>query len=188
MWSNALLAAVISFQATTAAPAQTLYRIDLKGNQTVWSQDQPKVSGSLLLFHRYPGGTLVSVKKSDVQRVTASRRAPERTRGLRPGGEIDIGITGGEPSAAASKAGPDGSLLAPGERKDGSALLNPDRRYRPDWDSKQVPGSNLPFPASANDYREGRTFAYPPASAVQQAPGEPPTMPQGSGEPPKGPQ
>jgi hypothetical protein len=78
-------------------------------------------------------------------------------------------------------------LLPPGERKDGTALLNPDRPYRPDWDSKQVPGLNLPYPASPNDYREGRTFAYPPARAIQEAPGEPPKAPPASGEPPKGP-
>ena len=36
---------------------------------------------------------------------------------------------------------------------------------------------NLPYPASPNDYREGRTFAYPAAPAVQTAPGEPPKGP-----------
>jgi len=51
-----------------------------------------------------------------------------------------------------------------------------------------VPGLNIPYPASPNDLREGKTLAYPPASAVQEAPGEPPKMPPSSGEPPKAPQ
>ena len=65
--------------------------------------------------------------------------------------------------------------------------MNPNRPYRPEWDSKQVPGLNLANPASPNDYVEGKTLAYPPASAVQEAPGDPPKMPPSSGEPPKAP-
>jgi hypothetical protein len=74
-----------------------------------------------------------------------------------------------------------------GETKDGKALFNPDRAYRPDWDSKQVPGLNLGYPASPNDYREGRTLAFPSASSVQTAPGDLPRARVETGEPPKGP-
>ena len=42
---------------------------------------------------------------------------------------------------------------------------------------------NLAYPPAPGDYREGKTFAYPPGTAVQTAPGQPPTgVP--SGEPP----
>lgn len=188
LWSNALLAAVVSIQAATpAAPGSSVYRIELSGNQTVWSQDQPRDAGALLLFHRYPGGLLVSVRKTDVRRVTVSPRGPEAARSPRAESVIVLGPTGGGSNAANTKAAPPGGSLPPGERKDGTALLNPDRPYRPDWDSKLVPGSTLPYPAAPNDYREGRTYSYPPASAVQEAPGEPPKMPPSSGEPPKGP-
>ena len=190
--SNVLLAALISLHAAPPAPAavQTVYRIELLGNQTIWSEDQPKDAGGLLLFHRYPGGLLVSVKKADVRRVILSSRTIAAGRGLRPGNVIELGRTGSGSTATpggAAGAAADGTELPPGERKDGTALLNPDRPYRPDWDAKQVPGLNLPYPASPNDYREGKTFAYPPAAAVQEAPGEPPKMPPNSGEPPKGP-
>jgi hypothetical protein len=186
--SGLLLAGLISLFAATPAPtvARTVYRIELSGNQTVWSEDQPRDTGALLLFHRYPGGLLVSIKKADVRRVVATRGTPALTaRGQRTGGAIDLGRTGS--GSAAGLPAPEGAELPPGERKDGAALLNPDRAYRPDWDSKQVPGLNLPYPASPNDYREGKTFAYPPAAAVQEAPGEPPKAPAGSGEAPKGP-
>ena len=165
-----------------------VYRIELAGNQTIWSQDQPRDAGTLLLFHRYPGGMLVRVKKADVRRVTTSRVSASGT-GPRTGNVIEIGRTGSgsTPSQAGAGGAPEAPELPPGERKDGTALLNPDRPYRPDWDSKQVPGLNIPLPASPNDLREGRTMAFPPASAVQEAPGEPPRMPQSSGEPPKAP-
>jgi len=193
LWSNALLAVLISIHAATpAASGSSVYKVELSGNQTVWSEDQPRNAGALVLFHRYPGGLLVSVKKTDVRRVTAVPRVAEELKRLKTGkdavpGSLPDPLSSGS-GATAGKALPEGAALPPGERKDGTALLNPDRRYRPEWDSKQVPGLNLPYPASPNDYREGRTFPYPPAGAVQAAPGEPPTMAPGSGEPPKGPQ
>jgi hypothetical protein len=187
--SNLLLAAAISLHAATPASAagQTVYKIEMAGNQTVWSEDQPRDAGALLLFHHYPGGLLVSVKKADVRRIVVSRRNSEAARGLRPGNEIDLGPSGPGSTAATGKAAAGATSPPLGARKDGTALLNPDRPYRPDWDTKQVPGLNLPYPASPNDYREGRTMAYPPGSAVQEAPGEPPKMPPSSGEPPKAP-
>lgn len=194
LWHNALLAAVISICAATPG---TIYRIELSGNQIVWSEDLPRDSGALVLFHRYPGGMLVSVKKADVRRVAAAPRVTEVAKKVQSGRDIKIG-TLGAPTASgsgAAKASPEGFLLPPGgeplrpgERPDGTALLNPDRPYRPEWDSTRVPGQDIPFPNSPNDYREGKTFAYPPAGAVQDAPGEPPKMPPSSGEPPKAPQ
>jgi len=191
-WSNALLAALISIRAVApAASGSSVYKVELLGNQIVWSQDQPKNAGAVVLFHRYPGGLLVSVKKMDVRRVTAVPRAAEEIKSLKTGKDVLIGPLAGRPSSGSNTAEvrtrPEGAALAPGERKDGTALLNPDRKYRPEWDSKQVPGLNLPYPASPNDYREGRAVAYPPASAVQEAPGDPPKMPPSS-EPPKAPQ
>ncbi len=192
LWCNALLAGLISIHAATpAASGSSVYKVELSGNQTVWSEDQPRNAGALVLFHRYPGGLLVSVKKAEVRRVTAVPRVAEELKRLKTGKDVVVGsLADRQPSGSGATAGsavPEGAALPPGERKDGTALLNPDRPYRPGWDSKQVPGQNLPYPASPNDYREGRTFAYPPASVVQEAPGEPPKMAPSSGEPPKAP-
>ncbi len=92
LWNNALLAAVISIHAATPG---TIYRIELAGNQTVWSEDLPRDSGALVLFHRYPGGMLVSVKRADVRRVAAAPRVAEAPKRLQTGGDIMIGTLGG---------------------------------------------------------------------------------------------
>lgn len=185
--SSLLLAVAISLHAATPVPAAgpTVYKIELAGNQAVWSEDQPRDTGALLLFHRYPGGSLVSIKKADVRRIVLTRRNPDPPRAARLGRkEIDIGPTGAGAPSVTEIGAPEAPAL--GARKDGTALLNPDRPYRPDWDTKQVPGLNLPYPAAPNDYREGRTLSYPPGSAIQEAPGEPPKAAPTSGEPPKG--
>lgn len=193
LWGNALLAAGISVTALVPAPPPPppqVYRIDLAGNQTAWSQDKPKETGAALTFHRYPGGLLVSIRKSEVKRITVTALPPEAIRGLRPDKDIIvIGQTGGGPAASGTGApgAPGTSPLLPGERKDGTALFNPDRKFRADWDTKQVPGSNIPYPNSPNDYREGKTLAFPPAGAVQETPGDVPKMPPGNGELPRGP-
>lgn len=197
---SALFAAILSLAASAVLAADAVvYRIELVGKETVWSQDHPREAGNVLLFHRTPGGMLMSVKKADVKRVVATTVPPAAAKNPHAG-EIVVGSTGdgsrtvaAGTAAAGTAAGSSAAVSGqpgprPGERKDGTALFNPDRPYRPDWDSKQVPGVNVPFPASPNDYREGYVYAHPPANATIPAPGEPPTMKQGSGEVPRGPQ
>jgi hypothetical protein len=189
--SNVLLTVAISVQALLQAPAPettTVYKIELTGGQTAWSQDKPREAGAALLFHRHPGGLLVSVKKADVKSITASRMTPEAPKAARLGkGLVVLGPTGASAPAEPGTLGAAAGSLLPGERKDGTALMNPDRQFRPEWDTRQVPGLNLGNPNSPNDYKEGRTFAYPPGGATQQAPGDVPKLPAGNGEVPRGP-
>jgi hypothetical protein len=187
----AILAGAVAAASTAGAPpARDLYRLELTGNQTIWSQDRPVASGSLILFHRFPDGVLLSVRGTDVRRIVVSKYQAPSVPALSPGGVVDLGTTGSG-SAAVSAGGAPRSTgagpLPPGERKDGTALLNPDRSYRPEWDSKQVPGMNIAYPASSNDYREGKTFAYPPAAATQAVPGDVPRARVETGEPAKAP-
>jgi hypothetical protein len=164
LWSAGIAgmpAAAAAATPATAAPATAaseLYRLDLGGNTNVWAQDRPQSVGGSIVFHRYPDGALMSVKASDVKRISTSKAQPT-SKGLAPGQQVDIGMTGpGAPGkgggSATGAARGQAAPPAPGERKDGSALFNPNRGYRPDWDSKQVPGVNIGNPNSPNDYQE----------------------------------
>ena len=186
--SGGNVAAARSQEASTKRPAETkqLYRLDLAGRQTLWAQDRPTQSGSMVTFHRYPDGVLVSIRQTDIVRIAAARYEASASRAIKPGGVIDLGVTGGgsASSSAAGGKGPAGpGPLAPGQRKDGTALFNPNRPYRPDWDSKQVPGVNIGNPNSPNDYVEGKTFAYPAPAAMQVAPGDLPRAQVETGDP-----
>jgi len=163
----------------------TVYRLELAGGQQLLARTPPVPQGTRLVFSRHPDGAVMSVKRSDVRRVVTVPLAKADARKFRPGEVIVLGPTG--EGGAGTTASNTTSPTRPGEAPDGKALLNPARNYRPDWDAKQVPGQTLPFPASPGDYREGKTFAYPPGTAVQSGPGQPPTgVP--TGEPPKSPQ
>ena len=189
MWRTTRLVAALSLGLTVAAGAeQVVYKIELRAKNSLWAKERPVQNGQMVLFRRYPDGALMGLKAAQVVRIVA---VPAKTAsaagapGLKPGEQIILGATAG--GGGASSPGAEGTAPAPaagtrpGEAKGGTALFNPDRAYRPDWDSKLVPGSTIANPASPNDYREGRTVAYPPAAATQSAPGQPPMMP----EPPK---
>lgn len=169
--------------AKSAPEAKQLYRLDLAGRQTLWAEDRPMQSGSMISFHRYPDGVLVSIRQTDVVRIVAARYEASASRAIKPGGVIDLGVTGTGSASSAAGGGSARPGAAPGERKDGTALFNPNRPYRPDWDSKQVPGMNIGHPNSPNDYVEGKTFAYPAAGATQAAPGDLPRAAVETGDP-----
>ncbi len=49
--------------------AGTVYRIDLLPSGTVLSKDNPTLKGNTWVFHRYRGGNLTSLRKSDVKGI-----------------------------------------------------------------------------------------------------------------------
>lgn len=161
--------------APVAAPP-TIYRVELAGTQSAWAIGKPEPNRNLLLFRHYPDGALMSVRAKDVRRVVAWREpaaASGPSRELKPGQAVEIGMTGGGSAAPTAGKTAGGRVAAPT-----TAPFNPSRAYNPSWDSKLVPGSTMPYPASPNDYAEGKTLAFPPASSVQAAPGEVPRSPE----------
>jgi hypothetical protein len=165
--------------------AQTrVYKIELVSGGLIWSDDPPLQSGEQILFHGHPAGSLKSMRRTDIKRIVAVTAAAPASAAIRPGEAVDIGVTGpgrgrtaSGPAVASGRAAGGSAALRPGEGKGGTALFNPDRTYRPDWDSKLVPGATMPFPNSPNDYKEGATLARPAGTAVQSAPGEVPKAP-----------
>lgn len=181
------LALALAVSAPRAAAESTLYRIELAGGQTILAKTPPVPKATRLVFSRHPDGAVMSLKRADVRRVVSVAAPPAPKVGVsevRPGTLLILGPTG-EGSAGAAAPGAT-APARPGAAPDGRALLNPQRDYRADWDSSQVPGQNMPYPASPGDYREGRTMSYPPGGATQSGTGQPPTgVP--SGPPPKSP-
>ena len=178
------------------------YRIWI-GNSEVLTLDAPRAEGAQVVFHRYPDGLFMSARTADVALVEtfkAQGTAPSSSEepgmrvsetvvvsapspGLRPGEVVDLGLTGEgsetlreRASALAAKAAAAEPVRPPGEGARGKALFNPDRDYRPEWDSKLVPGYSMPYANSPNDLLEGKTMSYPPGSGRQLNPGAPPTM------------
>jgi hypothetical protein len=185
------LCALLLAAAVAASPGVRVYRIELTGGGVIWSDDAPMQSGEQILFHGHPAGALQSLRRADVKRIVAATIAPPAAVSTGPGEAVDVGVTGSGRTRASTNqraAIPGGSApLRPGEARGGTALFNPDRAYRPDWDGKLVPGATMGLPNSPNDYREGATLAHPAAGASQSAPGDPPMMKPSSGEPPKPP-
>ena len=178
-------AAATPASSTVAASDGTLYRVELSGGRTVFASGTPRANAAWLLFRQYPGGVLMSVKRSEVRRVSPVAREAAPLSDLKPGEQRDLGAIGAAVRSAARGATPPANgtnagskeELLPGEGKGGTALFNPDRSYRPDWDGKLVPGATIPRPNSPNDYKEGVTLAHPAAPAVQAAPGDVPKAP-----------
>jgi len=50
-------------------PAAQLYQIDLVPSGKLVSQDAPVLKGTNYVFHQYPTGTLISVRKSTVKQI-----------------------------------------------------------------------------------------------------------------------
>jgi hypothetical protein len=157
----ALLACAFALQAEDA-----LYQIDLVPSGKVISKDVPVTKGMMLLFHKYPDGTLISMRRSEVKVITKiSAQAAIATNPAESVVQIgNLAFQGGS-----SQAGPT-NLSVAGARAGAPTLGK-------GFYSTVVPGQTIANPNSPGDYQVGRTFAGPPPNAVQTVPGAPPSMP-----------
>lgn len=76
------VAAVIFVCAFALGAEEVLYQIDLLPSGKAISKDLPTLKGGSYLYHQFPTGTLISVKKSTVKKI--SRMAPEATAEIDP--------------------------------------------------------------------------------------------------------
>lgn len=153
--------AMLGLIAILLLPASPVsYRIDLKGGATYWSAAKPGERSGRYVF-RTADGTLMSIRVSDVARIRQAAMPGK------PGDAIVLGPT--SPAAAARN------------QKVVAEQLHAARRRKPDQVLKQDayrPGVGEPYPASPNDYRVGRTFAFPPSGKVYEGPA-PTNVPEG---------
>jgi hypothetical protein len=86
-------AGLILFLAAGQILARTVQQLHLRGDSRILSLDMPVRKGSVLLFHRYPDGVLLSVPAADVLGVSKTE-IPTNVEGLRVSETILLGPTG----------------------------------------------------------------------------------------------
>jgi hypothetical protein len=165
--SNRLLAGAVLLACglTLRAQTTTFYEIDLVPSGRVISMDLPTTQGTMVVFHKYPSGLLMSLRRSDVKKVT--RISPDTAKSTNLAERVvqigNLAMQGGS-----SQAGPQNARTV-------SAPKGPELGQG--FYSNLVPGQSVAMPNSPNDYQVGRTYAAPPSNAIQTSPGAPPTAP-----------
>jgi hypothetical protein len=82
--------AVLLVCAVALGAEEGIYQIDLVPSGKLYARDLPALKGTAYLFHQFPGGTLISVRKSAVKQITrmtptAAAFANPKTRVVRIG-------------------------------------------------------------------------------------------------------
>ena len=70
MTKRFVIAMVVLACASAVGAQEVLWQIDLLPSGKAMSKDEPVAKGGSYLYHEYPTGTLISVKKSTVKQIT----------------------------------------------------------------------------------------------------------------------
>ena len=87
---NCLLAGALATSAPSA-PSSRYYVLELKGGSQVFSADVPLKKGRVLVFHRYPDGTYMSLSSSEIEKIVAREGELPRAEKLAPGETLFVG-------------------------------------------------------------------------------------------------
>ncbi len=82
MTRRLVVAAVVLVCASALGAEEALRQIDLLPSGKAISKDLPTLKGGSYLYHQFPTGTLISVKKSTVKKI--SKMAPEAIAEIDP--------------------------------------------------------------------------------------------------------
>jgi hypothetical protein len=164
MLSRLVTAAVLFACAFALRAEQVFYQIDLAPTGKVISQDLPVAKGTTIVFHRYPDGALMSMRRTEVKTLT--RITPQAAQATLPKEKlVQIGNLAFQGS---SQAGPSAAGAA-------SKTAAQPNGIGQGFYGNVVPGQTQGMPNSPNDNQVGRTWAAPPGNAVQSSAGAPPT-------------
>jgi hypothetical protein len=115
--------AVVLFLASPPAPEPVYFRVDLSPSGTQVAIGEPVIKGGMLLFHAYPDGKLMSLRRSDVKgtaRITAKEAAAPAATNPKPianlamqGGTATIVGASGQPAGAAAPGSSGPALTRP---------------------------------------------------------------------------
>jgi hypothetical protein len=146
------------------APAAS-HQIDLAPTGKMLTSDKPVLRGNTYVFHSYPAGTLMSLRRSQIKTITPITIdvTDPSYKAVQIG---NLAMAGGSTQAGAKNANTVKSKAAGGQQL-GEGFYS---------DLKM--GESLADDAGrSGDYQVGRTYAYAPATASQSSPGAPPTAP-----------
>jgi hypothetical protein len=87
---SCFLAGALAASASPAASSR-YYALELKGGSQIFSADVPLKKERVLVFHRYPDGTYMSLAASEVEKIVAREGEPSKTEKLAPGETLYIG-------------------------------------------------------------------------------------------------
>lgn len=147
------------------------YRVNLVPSGSVIAKDLPITKGTMVVFHQYPSGNLVSMPRTSLKSVFQISSENAKTVNL---AENVVPIGNLAMQGGSSQGGPQ-NLRTVGQPK--TAAPKENQYGGPGFYSNMVVGQGVADPNSANDYAVGRTYAYAPSSATQSSPGSPPTAP-----------
>src|SRR5512135_124766 len=106
------------------APAEPEYfRLDLAPSGSQVTIGQPVVKGGMLVFHAYPDGKLMSLRKTDIKattRITAKEAAAPSATNPKP--IANLAMQGGTATVVGASGQPAGAAAA---RSGGPALTRP---------------------------------------------------------------
>ena len=171
MRSRLIFAAVLLACAFALRAEDKFYQVNLLPSGSVIAKDLPVTRGTMVVFHQYPSGNLVSMPRSSLKAVVQIPAESAKTVNLAERA-VPIGnlaMQGGSSQAGAT------NMRVIGQTKAAAAKEN--QYGGPGFYSNVIPGQSEAMPNSANDYQVGRTYAYAPSSATQSSPGAPPTAP-----------
>jgi hypothetical protein len=80
------VAAVVLACTFALGAEEVLYQIDLVPSGKLISRDLPTLKGTAYLFHQYPTGTLITVRKSTVKQIT--RMSPAAAAAANPRNQL----------------------------------------------------------------------------------------------------
>src|SRR4029077_11316004 len=105
-----LLAAVAA-----AGGESAYYRVDLAPSGQIIATDLPVTKGTMVVFHRYPSGDLVSLRRTEVRGVV--RIPPAAAEATRPSEAAvpirNLAMQGGAPTSAPAARRPAGTAAPP---------------------------------------------------------------------------
>lgn len=166
MSSRLVTAAVLLACAFALRAEQVYYQIDVAPSGRVISQDLPVAKGNTIVFHRFPDGALMSMRRSEFK--TFTRITQQQAQATLPKENlVQIGNLAFQGSSQAGAAHA-GTVATKNAQPAGVGT---------GFYGNVVPGMTQGMPNSANDNQVGRTWAAPPGNATQSAPGAPPTNP-----------